>query len=230
MRQLLMVLLLMMGISWTVVAIAAELPLPPEMKELQEKMKTLERAKTISPQKKATLKKECSALNGQFQQVWKPLQEVYNEMKDAAAKFDGECRALEDKIAQHNEAQPQTPEEVPAHEKLTKELNDQLEALRERFSQRHSELVKKMDERKESVEQWLENGGVKPFTNKLGRLTFREGTALRQLKRVNQGQGKPYFAPEPGKRLPGAPDVDPVPVKSQKPVSDKAPQPSKKNR
>jgi chromosome segregation ATPase len=180
---------------------AADLPIPPEIAELESQMKQLERATTIAPEKRTALHSDYTAVKAQFKQVWEPMNTAYKAVIEKTQAHKQKRADLEAQIKAHNDAQPATSDDVNAHRQRSEELNKAAENLDSSWTKERVELKNSLDTHKRTVEAWLIGPAVTQLKKRLVAVGIKTGTAYKQLESAAHGNGQPYFVPPVTKPL-----------------------------
>lgn len=179
-----------------------KLPIPGEMLEANKLAFVIQSSTAISTAEKRQAAAEFQNVKTQFDQVWKPVEEGYANLKQEQAdavrkwtvlqeKLAEDAKELEGRIHDHNLDKDNLP--AADYNRRARKLDDDAKALDEEFQEKQEKLQKELVDREETlhkelmkraevVQTWLSGPSLRNFMNRKNRLSIPDGHAMKQLR------------------------------------------------
>jgi hypothetical protein len=175
-------------------ASGSQIPLPPGFATAKSTMGQVEQADNLPAEAKKVVREQFQYVEAQFNQVWKPLQDVYDGYMTKLGDLRRDESSLAVRIEAHNR-KPQVfrlPEQQGAYDQYNAEaaqLNSDKAELVQNFQQTNEKANKDWAEKVKDVDTWLSGPSLKQFTNVAerllsGKVIFRKGQAWNDLVRA----------------------------------------------
>jgi hypothetical protein len=192
-------------------ASGSQIPLPPGFATAKSMMGQVDQADNLPAEAKKVVREQFQYVEAQFNQVWKPLQDVYDGYLTKLGDLRRDESSLAARIEAHNR-KPQVfrlPEQQGAYDQYNAEagqLNSDKAELAQNFQQTNEKANKDWAEKVKDVDTWLSGPSLKQFTHVAerllsGKVIFRKGQAWNDLVRAaSAGQNSgPVFDGGPSK-------------------------------